>query len=343
MQEVLPGEAPQPTGGQEEDALPRLRLTGPQSLPVSLLICAAGGLAVSLAFPPAGLWWVAFVAPAGLLWVLRDARPRRGLVLGFVFGLAFYGATLYWILRFGLMAWTALAIVSALTVALFGLLAPIVRRPGRPIVTAVGLAALWTAIDWVRGVFPLGGFTWGSLGVSQVSNRLTLRLATVAGVWGVTFAVVLVNALLVEAVAGVGTAPRRIGRLCIAALVAFAPIVIPFSVANGSPIRIATLQVDVRAAVSGTSVGVDRAVAKLNENLHLRLSASPPDLAVWGEGALDPGAANDPRVLADVERTIAAVGVPTLVGAVTDDPDGRQRTAVLLFDGDGVLVGRYDK
>jgi apolipoprotein N-acyltransferase len=77
--------------------------------------------------------------------------------------------------------------------------------------------------------------------------------------------------------------------------------------------------------------------------LHAQLSGDPPDLAVWGEGALDPGAANDAETVADVEAAIAAVGSPTLVGAVLDDPDGTQHTSVVLLNGDGEPVDRYDK
>lgn len=182
--------------------MPRLRLRARPRLPSSLLIALASGLALSTAFPPVGLWPVAFVALAPLIWLLWNARPRRGFLLGLAFGLAFYGATIYWIWRFGVVAWTALTLLCALSVALFGLLTPAMRRPGRPIVSALATAALWTVFDWVRSAWPLGGFSWGGLGVSQVDNRVTVRLAVVAGVWGVTFAVVGVNALLVAAVSG---------------------------------------------------------------------------------------------------------------------------------------------
>ena len=60
-----------------------------------------------MAFPPVGAWPVAFVALAPLLWLLAGHGPRRGFVLGLAYGLAFHGATLYWILRFGEMAWVA--------------------------------------------------------------------------------------------------------------------------------------------------------------------------------------------------------------------------------------------
>jgi apolipoprotein N-acyltransferase len=77
--------------------------------------------------------------------------------------------------------------------------------------------------------------------------------------------------------------------------------------------------------------------------LHAALRDDPPDLAVWGEGALDPGATNDRATFDAVRRTIAEVGSPTIVGSVLDDPDGSQHTSVLLFDGSGTPVDRYDK
>ncbi len=286
---------------------------------------------------------MAFVGVAPLLWLLRSAGGRRGAALGFAFGLGCYGATLYWIERFGQMAWLSLTLLATASAVVFGMLAPVVYRRGRPVVTAIGLAALWTVMDWVRTMWPLGGFSWGSLGVSQIDNRATLRLATIAGAWGVTFVVVAVNALLVEAVAGGGGGGRRAGRLGLAAVAIAAPILIPFSVPDGRDVDIATLQVDVRQAASASTVTEDEGVARLHIALHARLAPDPPDLAIWGEGALDPGAANDPRIVADVRRAIAAVGAPTLVGAVPNDPDGTQRTSAVLFDGTGNLVDRYDK
>ena len=187
--------------------------------------------------PPLAWWPLAFVAVAPLLWLLRSAGGRRGAALGFAFGLACYGATFYWIERFGQMAWLSLTLLCTASAVVFGLLAPAVIRRGRPVLTAVGLASLWTVMDWIRALWPLGGFSWGSLGVSQVDNQATVRFATIAGVWGVTFVVVAVNALLVEAVAGGGGAGRRGGLLGLAAVLIVAPLLIPFSVPNGRDVR----------------------------------------------------------------------------------------------------------
>ncbi len=304
----------------------------------------ASGLLLSLAFPPAEIWPLAFVAVAPFLWLLRSARPRRGALLGFVYGVGFYGATLYWILRFGGLAWVGLVTLSALSVAVVGLVGPSVIRTGRPLRTAVGLAALWTLVDWIRGMWPLGGFTWGSLGISQVDDRVLLPLAGLAGVWGVTFVVAAVNALVVETAVGGGGGRRRAALPVLAAALIVAPVLVPFSEPNGGSLDVAAVQVDVRVPPGTDGLEEDRIVAERNVELHRSLAGAPrPDLVLWGEGALDPGASSDPATVQAVRSAIAEVGAPAAIGAVLDEPDGREFTSALILDGRGRLIGRYDK
>ncbi|MEP7059289.1 MAG: apolipoprotein N-acyltransferase [Actinomycetota bacterium] len=316
----------------------RLTRFGPPSSLVSQLILAAfGGLAMSLAFPPVALWPIAFAAVVPLLWLLRTVRPARGALVGFVYGAAGYGITLSWIDRFGTGAWVALTALCALSTAVVGLLAPLVVRPGRTVLSALGFAALWTVLDFARGAWPFGGFTWGALGISQADNRLTLRLASITGVWGVTFVVVVVNGLLLSALADGGATSRRTGRLTLALGFALAPGLVPFPAARGRPIDIAAVQVDVRRSAAPGDIALMDAAAQRT------LRADPPDLVVWGEGAVDPAALGDPAIVATIRSAIGAVGAPTVIGAVVDDADGAQHTSALVFDGGGRQVQRYDK
>jgi apolipoprotein N-acyltransferase len=345
MQELLPGEASESAEGQGPDALPGLRLSRTRlRVPLALSVALISGAAGSLALPPANLGWVAFLAPIPLLWLVREARPRRGVVLGLAFGVAYFGATLYWILLFGELAWAALVLMAAAGVAVFGALAPVLWRPSHPIRSSLGLAALWTLVEWIRGAFPLGGFTWGALGSTQTGNPWLLKLASVGGMWSISFVVLLASALLLVAFeTGRGRPWRSAVLLMVAAAIAFAPGLIVLPSPNGRPIDVAAIQVDVSRAARPDPVAEDLAVARMNIRAHRALSTDPPDLAVWGEGALDPGASSDPPTLAAVRSAIASVGAPTLIGAVTDGPDGAERTEALLFDGSGALVDRYAK
>ena len=301
----------------------------------------------SLALPPVGIWPIAFLAPALLLVALRDVTPARGFILGFIYGLTGFGITLSWLMLFGTLAWGALTLLTALSIALFGAAFPLVRRPGRPLLTAVGAAAAWTAIDWLRGLWPLGGFTWGSLGVSQVSNRITVRLAVIAGVFGVTFVVAFAAALLAESATRERPLVPRLGTVALAFAAAVAPIVIPFAVASGRPIDVAAIQVDFSRAVRhGSREEGDIAVTRRNLDLNRTLEDTPPDLAVWGESALDPGSL---AILDEVRATIADVGVPVLTGATSGDIRSARRNGeplfnqAVVFDGGGEVVDVYRK
>jgi apolipoprotein N-acyltransferase len=288
---------------------------------------------------------VALVAPVPLLWLVREARPARGFILGLVFGVAYFGALLYWILLFGELAWGSLVLLSCLSTGLFGALATAVWRSAHPLRSCVGLAALWTVIEWVRGTWPLGGFTWGALGSTQTGDASLLKLASVGGMSSISFVVLLVAALLLLAFDRM-VERRTTGAILMIALgigLVVAPGLIVLPAANGRPIDVAAIQVNVLTARGQDAAAEDIAVARLNVDLHEQLAEDPPDLAVWGEGALDPGATSDPATSQLVARAIADVGVPTLAGAVTNGADGKQRTEVLLFDGSGSMIDRYAK
>jgi apolipoprotein N-acyltransferase len=322
-----------------------LRLSpGRLRLSFALLIAATSGLLLSLALPPAGVWPLAFVAPIPLLWLVRGSRPGRATLCGGSFGIAYFGALLYWILLFGELAWVSLVLVSAAFTAVFGALAPAVWRAERPVLASFGLAALWTVLEWVRGMVPLGGFAWGQLGTTQV-DAPALPLASIGGAWSLSFVVVAVAGLGLLALERWGRGERlsALGTLALGAALALAPAAVPVPEPDGEPVEVAAIQVDVDSVGHLSGSAEDVAVARLNVERHLDLVDDPPDLVVWGEGALDPGASGDPATMAEVSAAIAAAGVPTLVGAVTDDPDGRQRTVVLGFDGSGALVDRYEK
>ena len=247
---------------------------------------------------------------------LRAATPARGFALGLLYGLVGFGLTLSWVLLFGTLAWSALTFLAALSVALFGAAFPLVRRVGRPFLTALGAAALWTSLDWLRGLWPLGGFTWGSLGVSQVANPITVRLAVVAGVFGVTFAVAFAAALLAKCERRRAHDPGRLRRSSSAAALlgpgshpvrggrraghrrrgdpGGLPRRRPWAVPGGGRRRRDETQ-------PGPSQDVERGPSRSRD---------------LGESALDPGSLT---IMDEVRATIADVGVPVVSGATSAD------------------------
>ena len=313
-----------------------------------------------LANPPADVGPLAFVALAPLLWAVGEWRPRRGALFGFVFGLVYYGLLLHWLIPFGIIAWLPLVVTQAAYAALFGFLAPRVTSRSRPVRSTFAAAALWTAVDWARGAWPLGGFTWGAVAYTQHWNHLLLPLASVTGMWGLEFVVVLVNGMALGAARRLvarhrwasgwfhGDALGAAGMAGLAAAALLLPVAIPLPAATGPGLDVAVVQGNVPLSFASDRLLQTQAVALNHIRLHRRLLADPPDLAVWPENSLPSDPATDPVLGPKVAASIREVGAPTLVGAVADAPGdryARQRyyNQVLLYTGEGRIAARYSK
>jgi apolipoprotein N-acyltransferase len=206
---------------------------------------AASGVLLALAYPlvvplvglrevdPAGwLELVAWFALVPAFLALRAAPSARSAALrGLVGGLAFFYATIHWVSHamtaFGglpfavaLVGLTALVLfMAAHWAAAFAVAWTIRARLGWP--QHVVLPVVWTAFELCRN-YLFSGFPWANVGYAQVRTLPVAQLAALAGPYGIAALVVLVNAVLAEAVAARrdrAPLPRR-GIAVAAALVA---------------------------------------------------------------------------------------------------------------------------
>ena len=175
-------------------------------LPLRLVALLAGA-ALTAAFAPYDLWWLALLCPAVLmaLWA-RASTARQGAWLGFAFGLGLYAGGTWWlyisIRGFGHSPiWVALLVMASLVLIMAAwqaLLGYVVVRWLSPRSTPGGLLLVpsaWVIVEWWRGWF-LSGFPWLSLGYSQTDTWLA-GLAPVGGVHLLSLALLLGAAALV--------------------------------------------------------------------------------------------------------------------------------------------------
>ena len=190
------------------------------TLPFSVLLGLVSSVLLNLCFPIAGpmpAWrgtiaWFALVPL--LVALLREsaaAHPRylrNAAITAFLCGLLWYVLNCGWIypvtLKYGNVSPAASAAilfavsaVLGLYFALFGFaLAWFRRRFG--VIGAAGLAPfLWVATDLAAA--RISGMPWDQLGYSQVDSFLITHLAPLMGVYGITWALVLANAVFAAA------------------------------------------------------------------------------------------------------------------------------------------------
>jgi len=302
-----------------------------------LVGAAAAGAALVLAFPPYDLWPVAFLAVAGLGALTSGVRAPRGALLGLVFGLAFFAPLLSWSgVYVGPTPWVLLAASqAAFTAGLGAALAVTSRLPGWPLWSA----ALWVGQEAARSRLPFGGFPWGRLAFSQADSPLAW-LAAYGGAPLVTLAVALTGSLLAALLLAVlarrtdpaGRPVRRALLPALAGLVAVAAATSAAAIAGDwqtPTTRSATV-----AVVQGNvpRLGLDfnaqrEAVLRNHVNATLAFAhdvaagkAPRPDLVLWPENASDIDPFRNPDAATLIDEATRAVGVPVLLGTLTDGP-----------------------
>ena len=164
-----------------------------------------------------------------LLWAVlsqhtREApRPLQGaFLLSYLCGVLWYCGNCYWIrdtmMRYGDMppgAPTLLLIGFSLVLGLyfgsFGLVIALVQRATGSTRLALSVAPVaWTALELAAS--RITSVPWDQLGYSQVDNGLVNQLAPWTGVYGISFVLVAVNALLAGGLPGTkGLGTRRLG------------------------------------------------------------------------------------------------------------------------------------
>lgn len=319
------------------------------------LAVAAGGSALSLAFPHANWDGLAWVALTPVILTALGRRVRAALALGWLGGFAFFVVLLHW-LNFTFrtysaipvpLVWIPTALLAAYCGAFVGAFAAALSWIAGRRSVALALAAapfLWVTGEWLRGHL-LGGFPWGALGYSQFQRLPVIQIAELGGVWAVSFVVLAVNAL----VAGVIALPWRqalvglaLGGTLVGATLAFgfarlaqAPPSGVAAIALMQPAIEQPLKWDPRHVA--TTLGIYVALSR-------RAAAERPDLIVWPETSAPTVLRRDRDLLDGLRGLSRSLGAPLVVGSVDVDdaaPDRLYNTAFLVTPRG--IEGRYDK
>ncbi|MFE6622741.1 apolipoprotein N-acyltransferase [Streptomyces sp. NPDC008086] len=308
----------------------------------SVAAASAGALPV-LAFPEPSWWWFAYVALVPWMALLRSAPTgKRALYDGWWGGFGFMLAMHHWLLP-NLHVFTF--VIAALLGALWAPWGWLVRRflparpsPGRVAAALVVLPSGWLLIELVRSWQGLGG-PWGVLGSSQWEVEPALRLASVGGVWLISFLVVAVNVAVAVLVA-----VRRCRVAAVAGLVATAVVASAAWVWSPRPdvtdrVRIAVVQPGVVGGASAPERRFDREAQLTRE-----LAGQGADLIVWGESSVGYDLDDRPdfaRRLAALSRETGA-NILVNVDARRSDKPGIYKSSILVGP-DGPTGARYDK
>jgi apolipoprotein N-acyltransferase len=295
-------------------------------------------------------------------------------MLGYVAGLAFFWTCFFWITTVSVLGWFVLQFYLGLYFAVWawfcGLMRPRARRivvrdkwsemlarakpettsasspwlsSGHNLFLALSLAALWVALEWIRG-WLISGFAWNGLGIALHGTWPLIQIAEFTGIAGVTFLVVFCNVILTTTARRIWEETRaRAMRphfdltLTLVGLVAvFAWGLTAVQTRPASrPLHVALVQANVPRAEKFDLRYKQTIFDKFSRLSKVALtSASGTELMVWPESSMPAPVLGDQETFDFVSQIASSNKVDLLLGAIDEEPN-RVFNAALLFRPEG--------
>jgi len=308
------------------------------------------GVLLALSFQPFDLLIPPFVALVPLFCFVEGAGNARQLVKGGVLvGVCFWVAVLYWVALFSAVGFAALVLYMSVYPILFLLGLNLLWKRARLPLWLVA-PVLWVALEHLRASGELA-FTWAQLCYSLSYHPILLQTADVVGPYGLTFWIVLVNALIFMALIQSGR-PRPL-PLAFLALVLLIPLAYGYrclreeTLLEGDEINVSLIQPNIEQDQKWSRSYRDTTFQIL-EALSSQSLSSNPDIIVWPETAVPAYVKHDAASSGRISAAAEGSGVAYLVGSQDYDRVGEKDFLVynsaFLFHRDGLMdEERYSK
>ncbi len=253
------------------------------------------GLLTALAFPKFNLSFFSWISLIPVFFILFRAKRRHAFGLGWLSGFAFYALLLYWIpavpshygglsIPLSLFIYLLLAAFLAL---FWGIFAIISHRLDEsfPKWSFILTPFVWISMEYLL-THILTGFPWGLLGYSQHQNLYFLQLASVTGIYGLSFFLILFQTSFVRAISSRRRTPFFAVLSCILLihLGGYLSIELTPSSDNGSFVG-AAVQGNVSSDTSWSTQSYEQILSLFDRHIELSREArrQGADLIIWPE------------------------------------------------------------
>lgn len=318
------------------------------------------GLSLFLSFPDFTLAPLSWISLIPLLIAVHKKSPSHSFILGWFSGSVAYLGILYWVnivmttyghlpVAVSLILHILLSLYLGLYVGVSIWLTRVADQRGFS--PAFSLPLVWVAGEYVRS-FALTGFPWAILGYSQFRILPVIQIADITGVYGVSFLIVMVNAvgfLVIRGVLSGGHERYPLKTATVLALLLFATVFYGLErlddIDDGSVMRVLLVQGNIPQDVKWDPA-FKEATVTVYERLTREGTIHGTDLVVWPESALPTFYQDDVAYGARLRRLCRELETSLLFGSPAYEVaagGNRFLNSAFLIDAKGDDVGRSDK
>ncbi len=182
------------------------------------------GAFYALAFPVFNVSWIGWIGLIPLYLLVRNLRKSQALAGGFIWGYGWSIISFYWMGKIEPFIPYLMSAVLACFPAVWSIFIPVLNKylliPAKvqlegynaarkylienknhtkKIFLCLSIAAFWSILEWVRS-WIFTGLPWNYLAITQWSNIAVIQIASITGIYGVSFILAFVNIALAETI-----------------------------------------------------------------------------------------------------------------------------------------------
>jgi apolipoprotein N-acyltransferase len=311
-------------------------------------LSALSGLILALPFVNGKLWLCAWFALVPLLFALENKSKGKAFLLAYLCGVIFWAGTIYWLIHVTLPGTVILILYLALYFGVFGLIYSFRYETKTMSYEIVFVSSIWVILEYIRSRL-FTGFPWALLGYSQYLNLPVIQTADIAGAWGVSFLVMLVNITIYLALTRNPLPVTREKQKYILPLLCLL-VTLGYGYYKINAIRNAQYAIHQRVSVIQGNIPQELKWQTRTNNFIIdryfaltgKAAQDKPGLIIWPEAALPVILEEETQYFKRVEAFVKEIKIPLLFGAVTTRNNFYYNSAVLVSASAGIL-GRYDK
>jgi apolipoprotein N-acyltransferase len=320
-----------------------------------ILLAVLSGLLLTASFPPTYLSRIAWFAFIPLFKSLEGLSKKQAFTSGFVFGLAHNLTLVYWVVfvmgHYGnLPMTTSLGILAlfATYLALYPALFSVAFAALSVRFCSFGVAGLWVLLEFVR-TNVLTGFPWCLVGYSQYRDLPVIQIADLVGVYGVSFLILLTNALLYRLLF---QRPLRAVRMEFAVTLMLVALTFAYGFHRLSETPHPSLSLKVTIVQGNIDQSIKWNPAYQAETIRvyrsLSLSSKPfaPELVVWPETAVPIFFQDEEELALEIRQTARQLAAYFIFGSPAYGRYGdsiHYLNRAYLLSPEGEVIDAYDK
>jgi apolipoprotein N-acyltransferase len=312
---------------------------------ISIISAVVSSMILFIAFPGLNQWYLIFIGLMPFLLALEGRRGISAFGVGYLFGIHFTILILYSIMNITLAGFIMLLIYLALYYGMFAFVYTYLRDNGIPVWISAPFA--WTTMEIAMslGFF---GFTLLDLPHALYKMPILIQTASISGMWGLTFIIVLVNSLIFLSFKDM----TRVGiKYLISALIVIALLISSGFLLRpdngiGYKFRVAVIQGNIEQDVKWDTDYREITLKKFLNLTNAARSSAKPDLVIWPETSIPFNFGEFSQDIGEVEKIARDGGFYLLSGIPSIKYVGIKRfsyNSAILISNEGKFIGRYDK